>query len=100
MSERGQEVYRYWTDVDIIDEVAAILREKDSKNYTAERLTKLILVIPTAEPDLHCKHLMTVLDSHFFDRTEQIDEAYLLFQYDSAVKGYPYIQLKIGPNRR
>jgi hypothetical protein len=100
LNEKGEEVYRHWTDVEIIDEVAAILREKDYKNYAKKPLTKLILVIPTAEPDLDHKHLMTVLDSRFFDHTEQFNEAYLLFQYDSAVQGYPYIELKIGPRRR
>jgi hypothetical protein len=100
LNERGEEVYRHWTDVEIIEEVAAILKEKDSKNYVTEHLTKLILVIPTAEPDLDHKHLMTVLDSHFLDQTEQFDEAYLLFQYDSAAQGYPYIRLKIEPNPR
>jgi hypothetical protein len=100
LNEKGEEVYRYWTDVEVIEEVAAILREKDSKNYATNPLAKLILVIPTAEPDLDHKHLITVLDSHFFDQTEQVEEAYLLFHYESAIKGHPYIQLKIGPNRR
>src|SRR5690349_17982700 len=80
LNEKGEEVYREWTDIEIIEEVAAILREKDSKNYAREPLTKLILVIPTAEPDLDHKHLMRVFDLHFFDHTEQLDGAYLLFQ--------------------
>jgi len=96
LNERGNEVYREWTDSEVIGKLSTILEEKDRKNYVGGPYRKLILVVHTAEPDLEYQHLATFLRSHLFGQTKQLTEAYLLFPYDSPNKAYPYIQLKLA----
>jgi hypothetical protein len=95
LNEKGKEVYREWTTSEVIHELQKIILEKDIKDYIGGPYEKLILVIPTAEPVLTHIQLKTVLDTHIFNKTKKLQEAYLLFQYDPAIKGYPYIQLRI-----
>ena len=95
LNEKGKEVYRNWTTSEVIHELQKIIKEKDIKSYLGGPYEKLILVIPTAEPVLTPLQLKPFLDIHVFDETNKLQEAYLLFQYDSATKGYPYIKLRI-----
>ena len=44
LNEKGEEVYRKWTDSEIIEKLAGILEEKDSKHYVGGPYLKLILV--------------------------------------------------------
>lgn len=99
LNERGEGVYRDWTNSEVIQELQKIIEEKDSKNYLGGPYEKLILVIPTAEPTLTHRELKPVLDAHKFDQTRQLHEAYLLFKYDPVTQTYPYIQLKITANK-
>ena len=98
LSEKGKEVYRDWTNSDVIQEIQKIIDEKDTKDYIGGPYKKLILVIPTDEPVLTHRHLKPVLDTHEFKQTRQLHEAYLLFSYDPGIKGYPYIHLRFAAN--
>lgn len=92
------QVYRDWTIPEVVQELQKIITEKDSKTFKGEHYQKLILVIPTAEPVLIHKELKPILDHHVFNQTRQLNEAYLLFQYDPESESYPYIQLNLAAN--
>jgi hypothetical protein len=98
LNERGKKVYRDWTISEAINRIQEIIDEKDYKKYHGGPYRKLILVIPTAEPVLTCRDLTPMLDSHCFKKTQQLHEAFLLFQYDSATQSCPYLRLKITAN--
>jgi hypothetical protein len=98
LNEKGREVYRDWTDSEVLQELQTIIEEKDSKEFLGGRYEKLILVIHTAEPVLTHQQLRPVIDSRLFRQTKQLHEAYLLFRYDPETQGYPYIQLNITAN--
>ena len=98
LNERGEQVYRDWTNSEVIQEIQKIIDEKDTKNYIGGPYEKWILVIPTDEPVLTHWQLKPLLDAHEFKETRQLNEAYLLFSYDPAIKGYPYIQLRFAAN--
>ena len=100
LNERGKEVYRDWTTSEVIQELQKIIQEKDTKKYIGGPYEKLILVIPTAEPVLTHWQLKPVLDTYEFNQTNQLQKAYLLFQYDPAIKSYPYIKLRLSANTR
>jgi len=98
LNERGEQVYRDWTNFEVIQEIQKIIDEKDRKNYIGGPYEKLILVIPTDEPVLTLWQLKPLLDAHECKETRQLNEAYLLFSYDPGIKGYPYIQLRFAAN--
>jgi len=99
LNERGRQVYRDWTNSEVIQEIQKIIDEKDNKNYIGGPYEKLILVIPTDEPVLTHRQLKPLLETHEFKETIQLNEAYLLFSYDAKIKGYPNIQLRFAANK-
>ncbi len=99
LNEKGREVYRDWTNDDVVQELQKIIDEKDSKNYIGGPYEKLILVIPTDEPVLTYGQLKPVLDAHEFKPAKQLHEVYLLFSYDPEIKGYPHIRLRMPANK-
>lgn len=94
MNESGKEVYRDWNTSEVFQEIQNIIIEKDSKKYSGP-YKKIILVIPTDEPTLNYKELKNVLNKHTFNKTRQINEAYLLFSYHAETQNYPFIKLNL-----
>jgi len=95
LNERGEAVYRDWTNYEVVEELQKIIKEKDSKTYIGGPYEKLILIIPTDEPVLTYGQLQPVLEAHEFEPTKQLHEAYLLFSYNAELKSYPHIQLRL-----
>lgn len=99
LNERGESVYRDWTDSEVVKELQKIIDGKDSKKYIGGPFEKLILVIPTDEPVLTPRHLKPVLDRHEFRQPRQLHEVYLLFSYDPETNTYPYVRLRLTANK-
>ena len=102
MCERGNNVYREWSDQAVREKIAQILNRKDEKAHHGDLYGKLILVIHNDEVDLPSSRLFHILDASPFPRTRNIDEAYIICSYepklDNAPNPYPYIRLNLdGP---
>jgi hypothetical protein len=101
MCERGNNVYREWSDQAVREKVAQILNRKDEKAHHGDLYGKLILVIHNDEIDLPSFRLFPILDASPFPRTRNIDEAYIICSYepklDNAPNPYPYITLNFDP---
>ena len=101
MCERGNNVYREWSDQAVREKVAQILNRKDEKAHHGDLYGKLILVIHNDEIDLPSFRLFPILDASPFLRTRNIDEAYIICSYepklDNAPNPYPYITLNFDP---
>ena len=97
MCERGENVYREWSDQAVREKIAHILKSKDEKAHHGGLYGKLILVIHTDEVELTSSRLFPVLDASVFPRPQNIDEAYLICSYEpklgNAPNPYPYTRL-------
>ncbi len=88
-----QQVYRAWEPHEVLAEIDRILRHKDLRCCA---LGTIALVIHTDEPELLWSEYKDLLASTAFSSCERIDVAFLLFSYDPAEKGCPYVELQLG----
>jgi hypothetical protein len=96
MCEKGMNVYRQWSDQEVLEKVEQILATKDGKAHHGGLYGKVILVIHTDEvADLQSFRLFPIFDASAFPRPRNIDEAYLICSYEPGL-GYPYIRLNLG----
>lgn len=98
MNQKGRKVYRDWKPDEVVNEVRNIIAGKDRVTYVGGPYSKIVLVIHTDEIALDHETYCNVLSAPSFD-TQVIDEAFFIFSYRSQVKGYPYVQLNVKPNR-
>ena len=91
---------KYWEQQEIIDRTQSIIQKKDQKKFHGGPYSKIILIIFTDETFLDRDNAIHYLKQHKFKRTNQIDEIYFLFSYDSRDKTYPYVKLKKAYNIR
>jgi hypothetical protein len=96
ISRKWMPVYRSWTPETVIEKLEEIICEKDNKlrNASLEHFDRVVLVIHTDEFDLSPDRYIEVVREHLFARPKHIDEAYLVFSYWPAYKGYPYAPLR------
>ena len=98
LCERGEDVYREWSDQAVCEKIAQILKSKDEK-ARRDLYPKLILVIHTDEVELRPFRLFPILDTSIFPRPRKIDEAYLICSYEPTLhtveNPYPYTRLRL-----
>jgi hypothetical protein len=96
MNEKGENVYREWSEGDVREKIAQILADKDARLEPRRGLYgKVILVIHTDEvATLQSPELFPILNASHFPRPQNFDEAYLICSYEPGV-GYPYVRLNL-----
>jgi hypothetical protein len=90
---KGNAVYRDWPAQEIILEIQKRLDEKDKKVFHGGPYVRKIVVLHTHNVVIEQEH-PEVIKSHFFEPLSQLQEAYVLLEYQPAIKRYPYIKLK------
>lgn len=90
----GEEIYRIWSDQDIIRSITEILNNKNTRSHGG-KYHKLIVLIHTAEFDLLFDRTNPIISAHVFNKLNNIDEAYLVYQYEPNY-GYPVSILNFG----
>lgn len=94
--QRGEMVYRLWTDEGIVDKIKERIIEKDRKCFHGKLYNKVILVIHTDEPELIASRLFPVIIRGKFPFLRNIKEVFVICSYDPTYKGYPYHQISLG----
>jgi len=95
-NQKGDRVYRDWQPNEVVEEVAARLREKDTKTFRGGPYSKISAIIHTDEPVIGYDSYREILSSTSFGSFVQISEAYLLFSYDPAHQYCPYVLLSLS----
>ena len=93
MNAQGKNVYCDWERSEVIEDLSAKLKEKDSKEYHGGPYDETILVIHTDEPTLAPARYVPAVATHVFPKPRLLTQAYLLFSYDPATCGYPVVKL-------
>ena len=91
---------KYWDKQEVIDRTQSIILEKDQKKFHGGPYSSIILVIFTDETFLDSDDVIPYLKQHEFEKTNQIDEIYLLFSYDPRYHTYPFWKLRTADNNR
>ncbi len=94
--QRGEMDFSYWTDDEIKEKVGRILARKDLKSSHGGLYSKVILVIHTDE--FTHSRLFPVIRGTEFTRLENIQEAFIIFSYDSRTHTYPWCEIQFGEN--
>jgi SAM-dependent MidA family methyltransferase len=94
--QRGEAVYRLWTDENIVDEVKKRMIKKDRKSFHGNLYSKVILLIHTDEFELIASRLFPALDKGKFPILRNIEEVFVICSYDPETKNYPYHQIQFG----
>lgn len=93
-------VFRYWTEEELVAEIARTIKVKDSKiaKMRAENSTwpfaNVNLVIPTDEITITPEMADSMQGRFCTLEANNLDEVYLLLSYDPAIKGRPLIQIR------
>jgi hypothetical protein len=95
-SERGEEVFRYWEEKEVIEKIQKIIDGKDAKEFFGGPYEKIYLLIHTAKPLLDYESFKDCLSKHEFKKPVKIDAIFLLFSYSPELGRCPYIQLKLS----
>jgi hypothetical protein len=95
-SERGEEVFRYWNEEELIDKIQKIIERKDNKEFLGGPYEKIFLLIHTDEHLLDYPTFRDCLSKHEFKQPLKIDTVYLLFSYSPHLGCHPYIKLRIS----
>jgi len=94
-NQRGANVYRHWTNKEIIEAIAVRLRNKNTKSHGG-KYKGLIVLIHTDEFEIQFNDCNKAIEKHCFARLENIDEAYLLYSYDPKYQKYLVSILNLG----
>jgi len=94
-NQKGENVYRHWTNEEIIDAIEVRLRNKNTKSHGGKYI-KLIVLIHTDEFEIQFNDYSESIEKHYFTKFENIDEAYLLYSYDPKYHKYPVSILNLG----
>ena len=94
LNERGKDVYRLWTSVEVIEAITERLQTKNNKIHGG-KYSKMIVLIHTDEFEILFNEYNEAVSNHTFKNMENIDEAYLLYSYDPGHKNYPVSALRI-----
>lgn len=94
-TEKGEDVYRQWSNEDIIEAIEERLNSKNTKTHGG-KYKKLIVIIHTDEFEIVFDDRNAAIKKHCFHEMENIDEAYLLYSYDAGHEKYPVSILKLG----
>lgn len=97
-SERGEEVFRYWKNKELIDKIQEIIDRKGAKEFYGGLFEKIYLLIHTDEHLLDYGTFKDCLSEHEFKKPLEIDTIFLLFSYSPELGCFPYIQLKLSAN--
>ena len=97
-AQHNNDYPKYWVKQEVIDETQSIIQKKDRKKFHGGPYSTLVLIIFADETFLDPDEVIPYLKQHEFERTNQIDEIYLLFSYDPRYHKYPYIKLKKADN--
>ncbi len=83
----GNMVYRDWQPAEVLNKLEEILKKKDKKKYYGGPYSRIIVLIHTDEPVINFNQHAEILISMEFNALMQVNEAYLLFPYDSSLVG-------------
>lgn len=97
MTKAGQNVYYDWEPAEVIGEIQKRINRKDTVDYVGGPYVAHVLVIHTDELALDHKTYLPLLAEAAFSASI-IAQVYILFSYNSEVKGYPYVRLQITPD--
>jgi len=98
LNERGKNVYRHWSNEEIIGAITERLRSKNVKTHGG-KYKKLVVLIHTDEFEILFNEHNEVIEKHTFRDIGNIDEAYLLYSYDPCHKKYPVSFLRLNSIR-
>lgn len=87
-NQKGANLYRHWTNEEIIEAIEARLKIKNTKSHGGKYI-KLIVLIHTDEFEIQFNDCNEAIEKHCFAKLENIDEAYLLYSYDPKYQKYP-----------
>jgi len=85
-----------WTTARMMKHLNKLIQQKDNpseKQQLKKVYSRYIVLIHTDEPELMVGDFDRLFKKGAIQSTELINEAYLLFSYDSAIKGYPVRKL-------
>jgi hypothetical protein len=94
--QKGEGVYRRWSDEDVTKKITAIMRAKDQKANHGGLYAKAVLVIFTDEFELTSPRLMPILERHLFPYLTNIEEVYVICSYERGPNTHPYTQLRFS----
>jgi len=98
LNEKDKDVYRLWSDQDIIEGIEKRLRTKNTKSHGG-KYQKLIVLIHTDEFEIAYDAFNKIIEGHEFSGLKNIDEAYLVYSYDPRYKHYPVSVLKLSEQK-
>lgn len=93
LNEKNNDVYRHWSNEDIIEGIEKRLREKDKRSHGG-KYHKLIVLIHTDELEIAYDTFDKIINEHEFSGLKNIDEAYLVYSYYHG--RYPVSVLKLS----
>ena len=93
-AQRGEMVFSYWKDEQIVEQVSRILVHKDAKSYHGGLYGKVILVIHTDE--FTGSRLFPVVRGARFAGLQNIDEAFIIVSYDPYTGRYPWCEIPLN----
>lgn len=93
LNEKGEYVYRTWSEKDIIEAIENRLINKNNMSHGG-KYKKLIVLIHTDEFEIQYNKYNALIEKYCFNQMENIDEAYILYSYDSNHKKYPVSVIK------
>jgi len=85
-----------WTTARMMKHLNKLIQQKDNpseKQQLKKVYSRYIVLIHTDEPELMVGDFDRLFKKGAIQSTELVNEAYLLFSYDSAIKGYPLRKL-------
>jgi hypothetical protein len=92
--EPGAFDFREWGESEFLEHSRGLLATKDGKVLQGGPYASYVVVVHTNEPWLFRRDCERWLSGHSFGPYKQIDEAYLLYQYEPGT-GYPYRRLPL-----
>ena len=95
LNEKNKDVYRHWSNEDIIEGIEKRLRTKNARSHGGQ-YQKLIVLIHTDEFEIAYDIFNKIIEEHEFPGLKNIDDAYLVYSYDPRYKHYPVSILKLA----
>ncbi len=93
-NRRGENVWKEWTQDELLLKIEGIVRRKDSKTLHGGPYSKVVLVIHTDEPLLRQMPLGEILRDQKLFPCQKITDAYLLLSYQPGRESYPFFRLE------
>lgn len=95
-NKAGQDVYRQWSEADLLAKLEELVRTKDGKTFLGGPYQRVVVAIHTAEPAISWRECQAYLAMWEIAGLTRVTEAYVVFSWDPSTETCPVVPIRLA----